>query len=233
MTSAEYSPGLEGVIAGETAVCTIADSLQYRGFMIEDLAEHASFEEVAFLLLHGNLPTQNELSAFRGRLGASIAVPEELIEMLEAIPDSAPMMDVMRSGCSLLAHWDPEVGDNSHEANIRKAERLTAQLPVVLAARHRLRRGEDVVPPDGNMSLAGNLLTMLTGEPPTEAAERAIDISLTLYAEHEFNASTFTARVVASTLSDLHMRRHGRHWRAERPAARRGERAGDGDSHET
>ena len=200
----DYSPGLEGVIAGETDICDIAGELRYRGFSIEDLAEHASFEEVAFLLLHGNLPTQNELSAFRGRLGAAIDVPDTVISVLEQIPDTAPMMDVMRTACSLLAHWDDDAHNNSHEANIRKAERLLAQLPVVLAARHRLRRGEDVVPPETNMSLAGDLLTMLHGEPPSEEAERAIDMSMILYAELEFNASTFAARVVASTLSDLH-----------------------------
>lgn len=199
-----YSPGLEGVTAGETAICTIAGGLRYRGFAIEDLAQHASFEEVAFLLLHGNLPTQNELSSLRNRLASSISVSDEIIEALERIPDTAPMMDVMRTGCSLLAHWDEEVYDNSHDANLRKAERLVAQLPVVLAARHRLRRGEDVVPPDPNLSLAANFLAMVTGNQPTEEAERAIDVSLILYAEHEFNASTFTARVVASTLSDLH-----------------------------
>jgi len=204
MSQQDYSPGLEGVVAGETAISSIADGLRYRGFAIEDLAQQATFEEVVFLLLHGNLPTHNELSALRNRLGASIDVPDELIEMLEQIPDTAPMMDVVRTGCSLLAHWDEDVADNSHEANVRKAERLLAQLPVVLAARHRLRRGEDVVPPDPNMSLAGNLLTMLRGEPPTDDAEQAVDTSLILYAEHEFNASTFTARVVASTLSDIH-----------------------------
>lgn len=204
MSRPEYSPGLEGVVAGETAVSSLTGGLEYRGFAIEDLAEHASFEEVAFLLLHGNLPTHNELSAFRRRLGASIAVPEEIINFLEEIPDSAPMMDVLRSGCSLLAHWDEEVGDNSHEANVRKAERLLAQMPVILAARHRLRRGEDVVPPDPNLSLAGGLLYMLLGEYPTREAEQALDTTLILYAEHEFNASTFTARVIASTLSDLH-----------------------------
>jgi citrate synthase len=204
MTRAEYIPGLEGVVAGETAVSSLDHGLAYRGFLIEDLGEHASFEETAFLLLHGNLPTHNELSAFRNRLGASIDVPEELISILEEIPDSASMMDVMRSGCSLLAHWDDDAADDSHEANLRKAERLLAQMPVILAARHRLRRGEDVVPPDPNLSLAGNLLYMLRGEYPTSDAERAIDKTLILYAEHEFNASTFTARVIASTLSDLH-----------------------------
>ncbi|MCA9267658.1 MAG: citrate synthase [Planctomycetales bacterium] len=204
MTALEYSPGLEGVVAGETSICSVDEGLQYRGFSIEDLAQHASFEETAFLLLHGNLPTHNELSSFRARLGASIAVPDALLDILELIPDTAPMMDVMRTGCSLLSHWDPDLGENRHEANIRKAERLVAQLPVVLAARHRLRRGEDIIPPDPNLSLAANLLYMLRDEIPSDEAQRALDVSLIVYAEQEFNASTFTARVVASTLSDVH-----------------------------
>ena len=202
--SKPYSPGLEGVIAGETDISDLSNGLRYRGFVIEDLAQHACFEEVAFLLLHGNLPTHNELTAFRNRLGASISVSDELIGMLEQIPDTAPMMDVLRSGASLLAHWDPDVRESNHEANVRKAERLLAQLPVVLAARHRLRRGEDVVPPDPNQSLAGNLLSMIHGDSPSDEAEQALDTSLVLYAELELNASTFAARVVASTLSDLH-----------------------------
>lgn len=204
MPQAEYSAGLEDVVAGETAICSIGNGLHYRGFAIEELAEHASFEEVAFLLLQGNLPTANELSAFRGRLGASIEVPDEVIGALEEIPDSAPMMDVMRTGCSMLAHWDADATDNSHEANVRKAERLLAQLPVILAARHRLRRGEYVVPPDPNLSLAANLLSMLRDEEFSEEAERAVETSLILYAEHEYNPSAFTARVIASTLSDVH-----------------------------
>lgn len=204
MSEPQYSPGLEDVIAGETYISSLGDDLYYRGFNITDLAEHASFEEVVFLLLHGNLPSQNEMSAFRKRLGASLEVPDELISILEHIPDTAAMMDVMRSGCSLLAHWDPDVNDSGHEANIEKAERLVAQLPVVLAARHRLRRGEDVMPPEPNMSLAGSFLTMLRGEPPHEDAERALETALILYAEDEFNASTFTARVVTSTESDMH-----------------------------
>jgi citrate synthase len=199
-----YSPGLEGVIAGETAVSTISGGLSYRGYAIEDLAAHATFEEVAYLLLHGDLPDAKSLAAFKHRLGAAAQIPGSFIDFLRTIPATASAMDVLRTGCSALAHWDPETGDNSHDANIRKAERLLAQLPVVMAARHRLIQGKEPIARDPKFSLAGATLAMLFRKPPTEKATRALDVSLILYAEHEFNASTFTARVICSTLSDLH-----------------------------
>jgi citrate synthase len=199
-----YSPGLEGIVAGETAISTIAGGLQYRGYKIEDLADHATFEEVAYLILVGELPARKELSAFRERLAKASKVPHEIIELLEKIPRAAPMMDIMRSAASLLAHWDPDQADNSHAANLRKSERLLARLPVVMAARHRLCQDQQPVDPDPTLSLAGNILWMTNGVRPSERAERAMDVTLILYAEHEFNASTFTARVTCSTLSDLY-----------------------------
>lgn len=199
-----YRPGLEGVIAGETAVSTIEHGLAYRGYSIEELGTNASFEEVAFLLLHGELPTAAQLSDFRKRLGAATSVPKALIDTLRLIPPEAPLMDVMRTGASLLAHWDAEAGDSSHAANVRKAERLLAQLPIVLAARQRLLAGKEPVSPNPDRTLADNLLWMLTRRDPNPRWSRALDVSLVMYAEHEFNASTFTARVVVSTLSDLH-----------------------------
>jgi citrate synthase len=199
-----YRPGLEGVVAGETAISTIEGGLRYRGFAVEDLAEHAGFDETAYLLLYGDLPAASELEGFRRRLGEFAAVDPAILETLRNIPAAASMMDVMRSGASLLSHWDPDAADDSAEANLRKAERLLAQLPVVMAARHRLRSGQDPIPPDSQLSFAGNVLWMLRGERPAKEHERAMDVSLILYAEHEYNASTFTARVVCSTLSDLH-----------------------------
>jgi 2-methylcitrate synthase/citrate synthase II len=204
MSEPIYSPGLEGIIAGETAISTIAGGLRYRGYAVEALAEHATFEEVAWLVLRRELPTRTELDAFRARLGAAAAIEPGIGDVLRKLPAGAGMMDVMRTGASLLAHWDSDTADNGHDANLRKAERLLAQLPTVLAARHRLRQGQEPVPPDPARSLAGNLLWMLTGRPPSERAERAINVSYVLYAEHEFNASTFTARVTCSTQSDLH-----------------------------
>ena len=198
-----YSPGLEGIIAGETAISTIAGGLEYRGYNVEALARHATFEEVAYLILYGELPNSSELDAFNQRLAAATVAPP-IFDILARLPREAAFMDVMRTGASLLAHWDPDTADNSHAANVRKSERLLAQLPVILAARHRLSHGQQVVPPKPELGLAGNLLWMLNSSEPSERAVRAMDVSLTLYAEHEFNASTFTARVTCSTLSDLH-----------------------------
>lgn len=199
-----YRPGLEGIIAGETAISTIAGGLQYRGYSIEELGEHATFEEVAYLILRGELPTAGELTAFKQRLAAAASIAPEITDLLGKLPADANMMDVMRSGASLLAHWDPDVADNSHEANLRKSERLMAQLPIVLGARHRLRQGKEPVASDPELSFAGNLLWLLNGKKPSADATRAMDITLIMYAEHEFNASAFTARVTCSTLSDLH-----------------------------
>ncbi|HKD35899.1 MAG TPA: citrate/2-methylcitrate synthase, partial [Pirellulales bacterium] len=204
MSELPFHPGLEGIIAGETAVSSLAGGLSYRGYAIEDLARHAKFDEVAYLLLYSELPKHDELRAFRHRLAHNAALPQPVIDALRPIPATAPFMDVMRSGASLLAHWDSDVADNSHAANLRKAERLLAQLPVVLAARHRLRQGKEPVAPDKHRTLADNLLWMLKRREPSPQAVAAMEMSLVLYAEHEFNASTFTTRVVASTLSDLH-----------------------------
>jgi 2-methylcitrate synthase/citrate synthase II len=199
-----YSPGLEGVIAGETAISTIAGGLQYRGYSIEDLAAHATFEEVAYLLLHGPLPNAKELAAFRDRLNASAKVAPAIVDFLATIPAGVPMMDILRTGASALAHWDPDTADNSHAANLRKAEHLLAQLPIVMAARYRQAKGQKPVAWDPKLSLAGNILWMLFEKPPTQRLTKAMDVSLILYAEHEYNASTFAARVVCSTLSPLH-----------------------------
>lgn len=199
-----YSPGLEGVIAGETSISTVDTGLTYRGYTIEDLAEHSTFEEVAYLILYGELPTRRQLTDFHARLGQAAAVPPELIDTLRRIPAAAPTMDVLRTAASFLAHFDPDVADGSHIANVRKAERLLAQLPVVVAARQRLKTGQQPVTADPSLSLAANFLWMLRGERPSEKQVKALDVSYILYAEHEFNASTFAARCVCSTLSDLH-----------------------------
>jgi 2-methylcitrate synthase len=199
-----YSPGLAGIVAGETAISTVETGLTYRGYAIEDLAANSTYEEVAYLVLHGELPTADQAAAFRQRLGAAAVVPPEIIETLRHIPREAPSMDVLRSAASLLAHWEPEMADGSHDANVRKTERLLAKLPVVVAARQRLKSGQEPVPADPSLSLPANLLYMLRGQKPSEKQVQAMDVSLILYAEHEFNASTFSARCVVSTLSDLH-----------------------------
>ena len=206
MAKLNYSPGLEGIIAGETAVSTVAGGggLQYRGYSIQDLANNATFEEVAYLLLNEDLPNKEELAAFCARLKAAAEIPDALLDFLRKLPANTSPMDILRSATSILSHWDEDREDNSTEANRRKAERLLAQLPVVLAARHRLKQGKEPVAADPNRSLSENMLWMLFRNEPTKQAVKAMDVSLILYAEHEFNASTFASRVIVSTLSDLH-----------------------------
>jgi citrate synthase len=199
-----YSPGLEGIVAGETAVSTVETGLTYRGYTIEDLAANSNYEEVAYLVLHGELPTAAQAAAFRERLGAAANVPAEVMAALRSIPHSASTMDVLRSSASLLAHWEPEVNDNSHAANVRKTERLIAKMPVIVAARQRLKDGKEPIAADPQLPLPANFLWMLRGEKPSARQVKALDVSLILYAEHEFNASAFSARCVVSTLSDLH-----------------------------
>lgn len=196
--------GLEGIIAGQTAVCSIANNLIYRGYAIEELAAGADFEEVAYLLLHGELPSIDQLSSFRERLGAAYTLPPPVVELLKVIPKNASFMDVMRTACSMLAHYDPDVNDDSPAAELRKAERLVGQLAVVLATAHRFRTGRNAAPANEDAGIAENLLTLIHDKKPDLRAVRALNVSLILYAEHEFNASTFTSRIVASTLADLH-----------------------------
>jgi len=205
MSSTEiYSPGLEGVVAGETAVSTVTGGLRYRGYPVTELADKTSFDEVAFLLLHGELPRSPELADFQKRLSAARALPGPLLDLLKALPRETPPMDALRSAVSILAHFDPETQDNAHAANLRKAERLLATIPLAVAAQYRFSRGLPPIPPRPDLPQAANFLYMLGGAEPSAASVRALDVSLILYAEHEFNASTFTARVVCSTESDLH-----------------------------
>jgi 2-methylcitrate synthase/citrate synthase II len=199
-----YSPGLEGVLAGETAISTVTGGLRYRGYPVTELAEKATFDEVAFLLLHGELPTAGQLADFHRRVAAARHIPDALVQLLRVVPPSAPPMDVLRTAVSVLAHYDPEVNDNSHAANLRKAERLLGQIPVAVAAHHRLGNGQEPLPARPDLAHAANFLALLRGGEPDPADARALDVSLILYAEHEFNASTFTARVVCSTEADLH-----------------------------
>ncbi|MGQ0636000.1 MAG: citrate/2-methylcitrate synthase [Planctomycetaceae bacterium] len=204
MSAEPYYPGLEGVIAGETAVSTIAGGLSYRGYTITDLAAGATFPEVAYLLLHGELPTEEQLADFKTILDESATVDRSVIDFLKSIPLHAGSMDVLRTMVSALSHFDPQADEDSQAANIAKATRLLAQIPVVIAARHRLRQGLPLLSPDPGLSFAANLLHLITGRIPSATQERAMDVSLILYAEHEFNASTFTARVITSTMSDLY-----------------------------
>jgi citrate synthase len=199
-----YSPGLEGVIAGETAVSTIEGGLRYRGYPVGELVENAGFDEVAFLLVHSELPNRFQLASFQRRLAAARSLPHPLLDLLRVLPPAIHPMDVVRTAVSVLAHYDPETEDCTREANLRKAERLLAQIPVAVAAHYRLSRGMEPVPARAELADAANFLWMLRSKEPATDDVRALDVSLILYAEHEFNASTFAARVACSTLSDLH-----------------------------
>ena len=145
-TSEIYSPGLEGVVAGETAISTVQDGLRYRGYWVTELAEKASFDEVAYLLLHGEQPGARQLAEFQQRVAAGRRLPEPLRDLFRALPRWTPPMDALRTAVSVLAHFDQDAPDNSHEANLRKAERLLAQIPVAVAAHYRLSRGMEPVP---------------------------------------------------------------------------------------
>lgn len=204
MTTPAYSPGLEGVVAGETAICTVEGGLSYRGYAVGDLAQHCSFDEVAHLLLHGELPTAAQLRAFQTRVAAARRLPPPLKDLLAALPKWTVPLDALRTAVSALGHFDQDAADNSHDANLRKAERLLAQIPVVVADYYRVVKGLPEVQARQDLSHAANFLYMLRGGEATPQEVKALDVSLTLYAEHEFNASTFAARVIVSTLSDLH-----------------------------
>jgi citrate synthase len=199
-----YSPGLEGVIAGETAISTVAEGLSYRGFPVTELAAKATFDEVAYLLLHGDLPNASQLQDFQQRLTGLRKLPDTLTTLIRALPRDVVPMDAVRTAVSVLAHYDPDLNDSSRPANLRKAERLLAQIPLAVAEQFRASKGLPAIAPRSELSLAANFLYMLSGTEPSPADVKAFDVSLILYAEHEFNASTFTARVVVSTESDLH-----------------------------
>jgi 2-methylcitrate synthase/citrate synthase II len=202
---ADYSPGLEGVIAGETAICSITEEgLHYGGYFIGDLVARCSFEEVAYLLLYGELPGRAALDGFTRDLAAARALAPALQEFVRSIPAEAPPMDALRTAVSAQAHFDPEVDDGSREANLRKATRLLAQMPALIGAWHGARSGREPLPPDPSAGYAGWLLRQLADRAPDADAERVMNASLILYAEHEYNASAFAARVTVSTLSDLH-----------------------------
>ena len=205
-----YSPGLDGVLAGETALCHVDEGeggLRYRGYAVSDLADKSTFEEVAYLLLFGKLPTQKELKDFSTQLAAHSVLPGPVEAFLGVIPPDAHPMDVLRTSVSLLGMTDPDASDNSHDVNVRKAVRLLAQIPLIITMAHRLTNGKRRVAPQADLGFAENLLFLLTdrrGDETAQAMARVLDVSLTLYAEHEFNASTFAARVTASTMTDLH-----------------------------
>lgn len=199
--------GLEDVVASPSSICFIDGNkgvLAYRGYDIHDLAERSTFAETAYLLWHGQLPDAAQLHALDEQLRAASVVPEPLLRLLRSLPAQAAPMDVLRTIVSAAALYDPDVKDMSTEANQRKALRLLAQTPTLVAAFDRCRKGKELVAPAPDLNLAANFLYMLSGERPSETAARSLDIALILHADHEFNASTFAARVTAATLSDIY-----------------------------
>jgi len=199
--------GLEGVVAAETRLCDLDGKngrLAYCGYDIGDLARQATFEEVAYLLWHGELPKPDQLDQLTTALIAARPVPETLLETFRLLPRDTDPMRVLQAAVAVLGMHDPETTDNSHAADVRKALRLTSQLATAICAHHRIRGGHPPVAPATDLSHAGNFLYMLSGSRPTAVTTKAFDACLTLYAEHELNASTFTTRVVVSTESDLH-----------------------------
>jgi len=199
--------GLRDVVAAPSSICFIDGEqgiLSYRGYNIHDLARHSTFEEVVFLLWNGRLPKRGELDELNARLVANRALPEEIISMLKSFPKSAVPMDALRTAVSALEFYDPERSDNSLDANRRRALSLTARFATLIAAIDRIRNGKEPLDPKPELSHAANFLYMLNGKEPMDVEARALDIALILHADHEFNASTFAARVTAGTLADMY-----------------------------
>jgi citrate synthase len=212
--AAAFAKGLEGVVAGQTTICSVEQGgLIYRGYEIHDLAHNATFEEVAFLLLVGHKPSKDELARFKGEVIAERPLHPAVTAFLESsggwlASGRAVPMDVLRTAVSILAHTDPDAQDNSPGANLRKARRLLAKIPTIIGHMQNVIDGKAIIGREtgGDPSLdhAANLLYLMTGRKPSPEYARVVDASLTLYAEHDYNASTFTCRVITGTLSDMH-----------------------------
>jgi citrate synthase len=198
--------GLEDTVATSSAICYLDGDrgvLAYCGYDIHDLARHATFEEVCYLLWHRRLPTRAELGDLQSQLVAARPLPEAVLRLMRALPPGNAM-DTLRTLTSALGHYDPDATDNSRQANYRKAVRLTAQISSLVATMGRMSKGQGPIDPDPVLGHAANFLYMLTGERPSGLAAHAFDVALTLHADHELNASTFAARVAAATLTDIH-----------------------------
>ena len=207
LTATPAPRGLEGVVATNSSICYIDGEqgvLAYRGIDIHELADHSNFEETCYLLWYGKLPRQNELREFRRHLAEERKLDPAIIDLVRTAPRQTHPMDVLRTAVSALSFYDAEDKKNDHDANLHKAFRLTSQIAMIVAAYDRVRKGKNVVEPDPSLSHAANFLLLLNGTKPSETAERALDMALILHADHELNASTFAARVVAATLSDMH-----------------------------
>jgi len=204
--SQTYSPGLEGVIAGETAICQVDPDagLLYRGYDVHELAPNVPFEDIGWLLLNGDLPTPEQSESLRARLAAEHALPDRVLEALRLFPADAAPNDVLRTGVSMLGAFDPDLNDHSHAANLEKSLRLVARVSTLVTSGWRIARGAAPVTPDGRMTHSARFLYCLTGRQPENWQAHAMDVVFALYAEHDFNASTFAARVTASTMADIY-----------------------------
>jgi 2-methylcitrate synthase/citrate synthase II len=202
----EYSPGLAGVIAGETKICWVDPNagLMYRGYDIHEMAQKASFEEVAYLLLDGELPNGKQLAEFTRQIAAEREVPAPVMKMLRLLPRDSHPMDVLRTGVSMLSMFDKELSDNSHAANIRKSIRLIARVSTLITDSWRILHGDEPLPERPDLTHAGNFFYKLNSKVPQDWQIRMLDTIFVLYADHEFNASTFAARVTASTLAGIY-----------------------------
>ncbi|WP_419948752.1 citrate/2-methylcitrate synthase [Candidatus Palauibacter sp.] len=205
--TAAAGKGLEGVVASQTSLSFI-DGLEgvlvYRGYNIHELAPNASFPESVFLLWNGKLPTRSELDAFEAKLAAERAPDPRTLDGLKSLPEDTVPMSALRTAVSLEGMYDPDAEDNSADANRRKAERLVARTPSLIAAIHRIRQGKEPLAPDPSLSLSADFVRMANGEAGTDEAVEALDRTLLLYLDHGFNASTFACRVIAATLGDMH-----------------------------
>jgi citrate synthase len=207
MATVSGGKGLEGIVAANSGICWIDGErgiLSYRGIDIHDLAEYSTFEEATYLLWNGVLPNELALREFQTQLSLARGLDFRIVDMLRSIPASATPMEVLRTAVSALSFYDADEKDSSHDANVRKCFHLTAQMAMIVAIYDRLRKGLEIVPPDRSLNHAANFLWMLNGVKPSETAVKTMDMALVLHAEHELNASTFAARVIAATLSDVH-----------------------------
>ncbi len=208
MANDKFVAGLEDVVANTSEICFVDGKegrLIYRGYDIHDLVNGGcSFEEVIYLLWHGDLPKQSELEAFKAEIAKNRALDANVMAALKTMPHDSNPMDVLRSAVSIAGLYDPDTADSSHEANVRKATRLVAQVPTIVATYERLRQGLEPITPDPSLGMAASFFYLLRGEKPDEFTENAFNIALILHADHELNASTFSARVTAATLSDMY-----------------------------
>src|SRR5213596_2361459 len=205
-TKPQYSPGLAGVIAGETAICWVdpAAGLMYRGYDIHQMAEKAAFEEIAYLLLNGELPNAKQLKDFTQQIASQRELPAPVTEMLRLLPGDTHPMDMLRTGVSMLSAFDKDLDDNSHDANIRKSIRLIARVSTLITDGWRISQGQKPFPEKLELSQAANFFYKFYGKVPEQWQTRMLDTIFNLYADHEFNASTFAARVTASTLAGIY-----------------------------